>query len=80
MYGGRVSDDMDRRILKTYLEEYMGDFLFDNCQKFSFSNHPNGYDYKLPAYGIDLALNLSVYLCIYAYMYLCICMYLTVYQ
>merc|ERR1712023_256943 len=34
MYGGRVSDNLDRRVLKTYLEEYMGDFLFDDCQKF----------------------------------------------
>lgn len=49
MYGGRVSDDMDRRILKTYLEEYMGDFLFDDCQKFSFSRV--GFDYDLPAWG-----------------------------
>jgi dynein heavy chain len=49
MYGGRVSDDMDRRILKTYLEEYMGDFLFDDCQKFSFST--TGFDYKLPEWG-----------------------------
>lgn len=49
MYGGRVSDDMDRRILKTYLEEYMGDFLFDDCQKFSFSTV--GFDYKLPEWG-----------------------------
>jgi dynein heavy chain len=49
MYGGRVSDDMDRRILKTYLEEYMGDFLFDDCQKFSFSTV--GFDYKLPQWG-----------------------------
>lgn len=29
MYGGRVTDDWDRRIMMTYLEEYMGDFLFD---------------------------------------------------
>jgi len=49
MYGGRVSDDMDRRVLKTYLEEYMGDFLFDDCQKFFFSRA--GFDYKLPDYG-----------------------------
>jgi dynein heavy chain, axonemal len=49
MYGGRVSDDMDRRILKTYLEEYMGDFLFDDCQKFSFST--TGFDYQLPEWG-----------------------------
>ena len=49
MYGGRVSDDMDRRILKTYLEEYMGDFLFDDCQIFSFSKV--AFDYRLPEWG-----------------------------
>ena len=36
-YGGRVSDNMDRRVLVTYLSEYMGDFLIDTCQKFYFS-------------------------------------------
>eukprot|EP00983_Pelagomonas_calceolata_P097736 1158274-Pelagomonas_calceolata.AAC.53 len=36
MYGGRVSDSFDRRILTTYLDEYMGDFLFDTFQPFSF--------------------------------------------
>jgi dynein heavy chain, axonemal len=36
MYGGRVTDCFDRRILITYLEEYMGDFLFDKFQKFYF--------------------------------------------
>jgi dynein heavy chain len=49
MYGGRVSDNFDRRVLKTYLEEYMGDFLFDDCQKFSFSRV--GFDYEIPAWG-----------------------------
>lgn len=29
MYGGRVTDHYDRRVLNTYLEDYMGDFLFD---------------------------------------------------
>jgi len=49
MYGGRVSDDMDRRVLTTYLQEYMGDFLFDDCQKFFFSQA--GFNYELPAWG-----------------------------
>ena len=31
MYGGRVTDDFDRRVLITYLNEYMGDFLFDTA-------------------------------------------------
>lgn len=30
MYGGRVTDDFDRRILNTYLKEYLGDFIFDS--------------------------------------------------
>lgn len=49
MYGGRVCDDMDRRVLSTYLAEYMGDFLFDDCQKFFFSRA--GFDYELPDLG-----------------------------
>lgn len=36
MYGGRVIDDFDRRITRTYMNEYMGDFLFDTFQPFHF--------------------------------------------
>lgn len=36
MYGGRVIDDFDRRIVQTYMNEYMGDFLFDKFQPFNF--------------------------------------------
>ena len=36
MYGGRVIDDFDRRIVTTYMHEFMGDFLFDTFQKFHF--------------------------------------------
>ena len=49
MYGGRVTDDFDRRTLRTYLAEYMGDFLFDDFQKFYFSR--SGFDYELPEWG-----------------------------
>ena len=49
MYGGRVSDDFDRRVLTTYLNEYMGDFLFDENQQFFFSRA--GFDYTLPPVG-----------------------------
>ena len=34
MYGGRVTDAFDRRVLVTYLDEYMGDFLFDDNNPF----------------------------------------------
>ncbi|KAL8020331.1 putative AAA+ ATPase domain, dynein heavy chain region D6 P-loop domain-containing protein [Plasmopara halstedii] len=63
MYGGRVSDAYDRRILTTYLAEYMGDFLFDTCHRFYFSR--SGYDYVLPGKitGISSqSLNLEAYI------------------
>lgn len=46
MYGGRVTDDYDRRVLNTYLKEFMGDFIFDTNQKFFFSQ--SDYDYVIP--------------------------------
>ena len=49
MYGGRVSDAFDRRVLATYLEEFMGDFLFDDGNHFYFSRA--GFDYDLPGLG-----------------------------
>ena len=53
MYGGRVSDDMDRRILTTYVDEYMGDFLFDDNSQFYFSR--DGFDYALPQNNVNKA-------------------------
>lgn len=37
MYGGRVTDGFDRECLVTYLDEYMGDFLFDKNRPFFFA-------------------------------------------
>lgn len=52
MYGGRVSDSFDRRILTTYLEEYLGDFLFDKFHPFMFYASPDeSVVYKLPETG-----------------------------
>lgn len=45
MYGGRVTNDYDRRAMMTYLEEFCGDFIFDTNQKFYFSRA--GYDYTI---------------------------------
>ncbi|CAF1153283.1 unnamed protein product [Adineta ricciae] len=36
MYGGRAIDEFDRRVLRTYMNEYMGDFIFDTFQPFYF--------------------------------------------
>lgn len=47
MYGGRVTDNYDRRVLNTYLTEYLGDFIFDSNQKFYFSRAQSG-DYAIP--------------------------------
>ena len=52
MYGGRVTCDFDRRVLTTYVGEYMGDFLFDSFQPFHFFSGKE-MDYKLPE---DLSL------------------------
>ncbi|RNC31398.1 putative dynein heavy chain cytosolic, partial [Trypanosoma cruzi] len=52
MYGGRVTDSMDRRIVKTYLEEYFGDFLFDTFQPFYFYVNDE-VSYCLPADSTD---------------------------
>ena len=50
MYGGRVIDDFDRRIVKTYMDEYFGDFLFDEFQPFHFY-HDDDVDYIVPEDG-----------------------------
>ncbi|XP_062558011.1 dynein axonemal heavy chain 10 isoform X2 [Armigeres subalbatus] len=46
MYGGRVIDDFDRRVVKIYMDEYMGDFLFDTFQPFHFYQDES-VDYKI---------------------------------
>ncbi|KAJ3317317.1 Dynein heavy chain 10, axonemal, partial [Blyttiomyces sp. JEL0837] len=50
IYGGRVTDDYDRRVLMTYLDEYMGDFLFDTFQPFFFFKSAS-VEYKIPPTG-----------------------------
>ncbi|KAL0227597.1 hypothetical protein RCL1_003741 [Eukaryota sp. TZLM3-RCL] len=48
IYGGRINDFWDRKIVKTYLEEYLGDFLFDEFQPVHLAPgfqapHPTSY-------------------------------------
>jgi len=47
MYGGRVIDDFDRRVVNTYMDEYMGDFIFDTFQPFHFYADDK-VDYLIP--------------------------------
>lgn len=53
MYGGRVSDSYDRRILRTYLEEYVGDFIFDELDRFWLCNR-QGVRITLPKSSGDV--------------------------
>ena len=51
MYGGRVIDSYDRRIIHTYMKEYFGDFVFDHIQPFHFFREKSSsekYDYFVP--------------------------------
>lgn len=62
MYGGRVTDDFDRRVLITYLDEYMGDFIFDkNPDREFFFSKTEEYKYGLPKQlnyeGFQLAIS-----------------------
>ena len=50
MYGGRAIDNFDRRILNTYMDEYMGDFIFDTFQPFHFFVNEE-VDYRIPDEG-----------------------------
>nr|XP_034835442.1 dynein heavy chain 10, axonemal [Maniola hyperantus] len=50
MYGGRVIDDFDRRVVKTYMDEYLGEFLFDKFQPFHFYKDST-FDYVMPPDG-----------------------------
>ncbi|CAF96734.1 unnamed protein product, partial [Tetraodon nigroviridis] len=50
MYGGRVIDSFDRRILTSYMDEYFGDFLFYTYRQFHFFYNKD-VDYKIPPHG-----------------------------
>ncbi|MED6232426.1 Dynein heavy chain 10, axonemal, partial [Ataeniobius toweri] len=50
MYGGRVIDSFDRRILSVYMDEYLGDFLFSTFRQFHFFKNKD-VDYRIPPSG-----------------------------
>lgn len=47
MYGGRVIDNYDQRVVNTFMEEYFGEFLVDVFQTFYFY-HDETVSYVLP--------------------------------
>ncbi|CAL8247788.1 unnamed protein product [Merluccius merluccius] len=51
MYGGRAIDSFDRRILTVYMDEYLGDFIFDVFQPFHLFQNKD-VDYKIPPKGL----------------------------
>lgn len=58
MYGGRVIDFYDRRVLNTYTCEYFGDFLFSDCQDFYFyKNEAEKLYYYIPEEGDEYMAN-----------------------
>ncbi|GBP55419.1 Dynein heavy chain 10, axonemal [Eumeta japonica] len=67
MYGGRVIDDFDRRVVGTYMDEYMGEFLFDVFQPFHLYRDAHA-DYVIPPDGnrdayIGAGVALRAYAC-----------------
>lgn len=47
MYGGRVIDSYDQRIVNTFMQEYFGQFILDKFQKFYFY-YDDYVQYELP--------------------------------
>lgn len=47
MYGGRVIDAYDQRIIDTLMEEYFGDFVFDEYLTFYFYQDQK-FQYNVP--------------------------------
>lgn len=48
IYGGRIIDNFDKRLLHTYLQEYFGDFLFNKFHTLTVSKD-NDSEYVIPA-------------------------------
>lgn len=51
MYGGRVIDSYDQRIVNTLMEEYFGEFIIDEFQQFYFYRDKK-FQYILPPVGV----------------------------
>ena len=66
MYGGRAIDNFDRRVLNTYMNEYMGDFIFDTFQPFHFFENDE-VDYCIPTLKEEnkeyVSMSLGLFVC-----------------
>ena len=48
MYGGHVVDDIDRRLVTSYLQNIMYDDLFDELELFPYLDPKSHYSFKVP--------------------------------
>lgn len=48
MYGGYITDDIDRHLCQTYLITFMDEFLFEELELFPFSDGRQGTTFKCP--------------------------------
>ncbi|KAF6216101.1 hypothetical protein GE061_000439 [Apolygus lucorum] len=51
VYGGRIMDKYDRRILNTYINEYFGDFILESTSPFKFNRSGKTCQYPQPPVG-----------------------------
>lgn len=71
VYGGKVLDKFDRRILHAYLDEYLGDFLFDSFQPFHFYKSKGHENYAIPCAAKSKADFLSkfYFICFFVFVF-----------
>jgi len=48
MYGGYITDDIDRNLCMTYLVIFMDEFLFEELELFPYSDGRQGSSFKCP--------------------------------
>lgn len=68
MYGGRVIDNYDQRIVNTFMKEYFGEFIVDIFQTF-YLYHDNKVQYSLIKADTKEEFlsnsNIYIYLCLF---------------
>lgn len=73
MYGGRVIDSYDQRVVNTFMQEYFGEFIIDEFQKF-YLYHDENVQYIIPMVEtkedyLSLSLYNIIFHCFYFILY-----------